>query len=123
MNIFKTIKEALIEILDIEDRDIHPESYLIRELGVESIDLLELAVALNSRLDIEIDDDEIFLKEVRAYVEESALSGKTTEEYLIGKLPFLTRDRAKEIIDDLKQGPALKVKDLISYLGWKLGEV
>ncbi len=39
--------------------DMTPETLLIQELGAESIDLLELAVAINSRFKISVKDDEI----------------------------------------------------------------
>ncbi len=119
MEILGEIKEILIEILDLEDQEITPETYLVRELDVESIDLLELAVALNSRFNIEVSDDDIFLKKFRLYVTEAEQQETDTFQYVTAKLPFLTKNRAEEIIIDLDEGPALKVKDLISYVMWE----
>ena len=119
MEILGEIKEILIEILDLEDQEITPETYLVRELDVESIDLLELAVALNSRFNIEVSDDDIFLKKFRLYVTEAEQQETDTFQYVTAKLPFLTKNRAEEIITDLDEGPALKVKDLISYVMWE----
>jgi len=123
METLDEIKKILIEILDLEDQEITPETYLVRELDVESIDLLELAVALNSRFNIEVSDDDIFLKKFRLYVTEAEQQETDTFQYVTAKLPFLTKSRAEEIMADLDGGPALKVKDLISYVMWQHKDV
>jgi len=116
MNIFEEIKKILAEILDIEKNNITLETYLIRELGAESIDLLELAVAINSEFNIDVNDDEIFLRKLRQYVTEAKQQNNDLLQNLVEKLPFLSRKRLEEIIADLEGGPTLKVKDLISYI-------
>jgi len=113
MDILEEITEILTEILDIENHNISPETYLIRELGAESIDLLELAVAINSRFKIDVNDDEIFLIKLRQYITEADQQNKDILQYLAEKIPFLMR---KDIITDLEGGPTLKVKDLIAYV-------
>ena len=116
MNILKEITEILAEILDIENHNISPETYVIRELGAESIDLLELAVALNSGFKIDVNDDEIFLRKLRQYITEAGQQDNDILQYLAEKLPFLMRERLEEIMADIENGPTLKVKDLISYV-------
>jgi len=116
MDILKEITEILAEILDIENHNISPETYLIRELGAESIDLLELAVAINSRFNIDVNDDEIFLRKLRQYITEAAQQNKDILQYLAEKIPFLMQKRLEDIISDLEGGPTLKVKDLIAYV-------
>ena len=120
MDILEEIKKNLAEILDIENNIITPETYLIRELGAESIDLLELAVAINSRFNIDVNDDEIFLRKLRDYITEAEQQNKNILQYLAKNLPFLSRKRLEEIITDLKSGPTLKVKDLISYIDFQI---
>lgn len=120
MDIFKKIEDILTELLDIESEEITPETYVIRDLNAESIDLLELAVGLNSSFNIDINDDEIFLRNLRLYLTEAKEIGKDALEYLSKKFPFLTRDRTEEIMADLKDGPVLKVKDLVSYVAWQM---
>ncbi len=119
MDILEEITEILAEILDIENHNISPETYLIRELGAESIDLLELAVAINSGFNIDVNDDEIFLRKLRQYVTEAKQQNNDLLRYLVEKLPFLSRKRLENIIADLEGGPTLKVKDLISYIEWQ----
>jgi acyl carrier protein len=120
MDIFKKIEDVLTELLDIEAEEITPETYVIRDLNAESIDLLELAVGLNSSFNIDINDDEIFLRNLRLYLTEAKQIGKDALEYLVKKFPFLTRDRIEEIMADLKNGPVLKVKDLVSFVAWQM---
>jgi acyl carrier protein len=119
MDILEEITEILAEILDIENHNISPETYLIRELGAESIDLLELAVAINYRFNIDVNDDGIFLRKLRQYVTEAKQQNNDLLRYLVEKLPFLSRKRLGDIIADLEGGPTLKVKDLISYIEWQ----
>ena len=116
MDILEEIKKNLAEILDIENNIITPETYLIRELGAESIDLLELAIAINSGFNIDVNDDKIFLRKLRDYITEAEQQNKNILQYLAKNLPFLSRKRLEEIIADLEGGPTLKVKDLIAYV-------
>lgn len=120
MNTFEKVQKTLADILDIEKDEITMESYLIRDLEAESIDLLELAVSLNSEFQVEINDDEIFLKTLRIYLNDPG-ERKDKQAYLMEKYPYLTMERIGEIMDDVANGPALKVKDLISYIEWRDG--
>jgi acyl carrier protein len=109
MDIFTEINKILMEILDLEGQAVTPESLLVQELGVESIDLLELAAALNARFKIEVREEDIFLSGIRVRQQES--------------YPFLTEQRFREIAAEHKNGeaggPAVKVKDLVSYVLWQ----
>lgn len=118
MDILENIKKAIAEILDMEEEDITPETYLVRDLGAESIDLLELGVALNSIFKIKINDDEIFLGSLRLYIEEAQDGGLNEGDYLAGKYPFLPIERIIEILNDLEAGPVLKIKDLAGYISY-----
>jgi len=119
MDVFAELKKILAELLDIEDREITPETLLIQDLGAESIDLLELAVTVNSRFKIAVRDDEIFLTRFRLYSTEAKQEGKDTVHYIAGKYPFLGEDRIAEIMAHIKEGPQLKIKDLISYVAYR----
>ncbi len=116
MEPFDTIKMLLTNILDIREADITPETYIIRDLGAESIDLLELAVALNTAFKIEVIDHEIFLTRLREYITEAEEGGLDMTPHLKQKLPFLSHGRIREIMADLENGPTLKVKDLVGYI-------
>ena len=118
MEILEGIREILADILDIGAQDITPETYIVRELGAESIDLMELALVIESRFEIQADESEMFLTRLRELVMLAEDQGVEVVDHLTKRLPFLSRDRIKEIIEDLEYGPTLKIKDLISYIEW-----
>jgi acyl carrier protein len=119
MDVFAELKKIIEELMDIKDRNITPETLLIQDLGAESIDLLELAVTINSRFKIAVRDDEIFLTRFRLYSAEAKQQGEDTMHYIAGKYPFLAKDRIAEIMAHIKEGPQLKIKDLISYVTYR----
>lgn len=118
MDILSELKQILTELLDIDGNSISPDTFLIQDLGAESIDLLELAVAVNSRFNIRVKDDEIFLTRFRQYHAEARQEGKDIVLFLLTRYPFLTRERIAEIITNIEKGPQLKVKDLVNYIAF-----
>jgi acyl carrier protein len=121
MDTLDIIKHHLSDILDVDPDSITPETYLVRDLGVESIDFLELAVALGSSFSVQIDDDEIFLLDLRLHLEAIEDRSQDKVSLLSQQYPFLPTDRIEEILQDLNSGPVLKVKDLVSYLNHPWG--
>ncbi len=113
------ITETLCEILDVEPEQVRMETYIMRDLGAESIDLLELAVTFSDRFKTEVTDDEIFLKSLRIHIEEAEAVGVAPAACLEEKYPFLSPSRISEILADLDDGPVLKVKDLLNYMQQK----
>ncbi len=118
MDTLTELKKILSELLDIEDHEITPETYLVRELGAESIDMMELAVLMDSTFNINVDDNEVFLTRLRPYIIEAEKLEKEVPLFLKEKLPFLEEDRIKELLKDIEFGPAIKIKDLMSYIEW-----
>jgi acyl carrier protein len=112
--VFEEIKRLLVEILDIGARKVTPESYLIRDLGAESIDLMELAMALADKYRVEVSEEDIFLRDISNGFSEGE------EEIWADRFPFLTAGRLQEIATDTSGGPILKVKDLVTCMTWKL---
>jgi acyl carrier protein len=123
MDTFNEIEKILVDLLDLEDAEMTPETFLIQELGAESIDLLELAVAINSRFKITVKDDEIFLTRFRLYLTEAEQHNTNKTLYIAQKYPFLTEGRIVEIIEYISEGPQLKIKDLISYVTFHIQKV
>lgn len=109
MDIFEEIKNILVEILDIEAKEVTPESFLIKELGAESIDFLELAAALSARFNIEVNEEDIFLRNF----------GNRLRRAGNAAFPFLANERLMEIAT-ASGATILKVKDLVSYVAWQL---
>ena len=123
MGLFEDIREILIELLDVEAQEVSPRSYLVRDLGVESIDFLELAVALNERFKIEVHDDTVFLRNLRLHLSKASESKADPLEFLKGPYAFLTVDRLQEMLSDLDGGPVLQVRDLVSYVQWQMTDI
>ncbi len=120
MTPFDTIREILVELLDVDPGQIEAETFLVRDLEVESIDFLELAVTLNSRFGVDVHDDTVFLRNLRIYLAEAQEAGREPLACLQDRFAFLNPERLKEVLCDLDNGPVLKVKDLVSYVQWQL---
>ena len=119
MTVFEKIQATLADILDVDAESIGTETYLIRDLDVESIDLLELAVSLSSEFNIDVNDDEVFLKTLRVYLSDPGDHVTDVRGYLMEKYPYLTSVRVDEILSDQEGGPVLKVKDIVDYVTWR----
>lgn len=119
MGILEKINAVLADILDVEASDIEAETYLIRDLNVESIDMLEIAVSLNAAFNIKVSENDIFLRNLRPYLIEAEDKGQAQAPCLVEKFPFLTQDRIQEILADLDSGPVLKVKDLAGFVAYQ----
>jgi acyl carrier protein len=118
--LFDQVREILSELLDVEAGEIAPESYLVRELGMESIDFLELAVALNQRFRVPVHDDTLFLRNFRLCIEQAGEAGKAVLERLKGNFGFLSDERLLQILAELDAGPAIQAQDLVSYIQWQM---
>ena len=118
--LFESIRDILVELLDLEADAIQLESYLVRDLGVESIDFLELAVALNERFKIPVHDDTVFLRHLRLHLTEAEAAGQPPLEFLKPLYGFLSEQRLAQIVSDLDGGPVIQVQDLMGYVTWQL---
>jgi len=116
MDIEASLKEIIGEIMDIDPENIHPDTYLIRDLNMESIDLLELGVSINHTFKIEVDEDVAFLKDLRFNLDKLKNNSNLQGKSLLKIYPHLAIDRAEEILQDLDNGPVLKFKDVVSYI-------
>ncbi|CDF57913.1 acyl carrier protein [Thermobrachium celere] len=56
--IFERVKERISEVLGIDPEDITMESSFIDDLGADSLDVVELIMALEDEFDLEIPDEE-----------------------------------------------------------------
>lgn len=120
MDLFEQIREILAALLDLEADAIQPESYLVRDLGVESIDFLELAVALNARFNIDVHDDTVFLRNLRLHLIQADGEGRAPLQVLQEQYRFLSIRRLETILTDLDAGPVLQTRDLEAYVQWKI---
>lgn len=74
--LFDKIKERISEVLGVEADDITMESTFIDDLGADSIDLVELVMALEEEFEIQIPDEEVAkikaVSDVVEYIKENA---------------------------------------------------
>ncbi|MCD7949828.1 MAG: acyl carrier protein [Erysipelotrichaceae bacterium] len=56
---FEQVKNALVESLNIEEDEIQLDSSLNDDLGIDSLDAVELSLDLENEFDIEISDEEL----------------------------------------------------------------
>jgi acyl carrier protein len=70
------VTDIVVEQLALERDKVHPESKFVDDLGADSLDTVELVMALEEEFEIEIPDEEAekitTLREAIAYVEEHA---------------------------------------------------
>ena len=56
---FEKIKTMLVEEFDIKESDITPDSDLSQDLGINSVELMDLAMRCEEEFDIQFPDDDI----------------------------------------------------------------
>lgn len=59
MNIYDTVKDIIVEELAVEPHEVKTDSRLIEDLGADSLDVIELVMAVEEKFDIEIPDQRI----------------------------------------------------------------
>jgi len=56
--VFEKVKEIIVEQLGVEEADVTLESSFIDDLGADSLDIVELIMALEEEFDLEIPDED-----------------------------------------------------------------
>lgn len=76
MSVEERVTDIVVEQLGLERDKVHPESKFVDDLGADSLDTVELVMALEEEFEIEIPDEEAekitTLREAISYVEEHA---------------------------------------------------
>lgn len=58
MAIFDKVKEIIVERLSVDEKDVKEEASFIDDLGADSLDTVELVMALEEEFGMEIPDEE-----------------------------------------------------------------
>jgi len=73
MALLDDIKEVVVEQLGVNADEVKEDSKFVEDLGADSLDVVELVMALEEKFDIEIPDDEAekirTVKDVVNYIE------------------------------------------------------
>jgi acyl carrier protein len=76
MALIDDIKEVVVEQLSVNADEVKDDAKFVEDLGADSLDVVELVMALEEKFDIEIPDDEAekiqTLNDVVTYVESKA---------------------------------------------------
>lgn len=72
-SVYDRVKEVMVDQLGCLAEEVKPEAHLINDLGVDSLDTVELIMGIEEEFDIEIDDDQaeklLTVAQVVAHVE------------------------------------------------------
>ena len=52
------VKEIIVDQLGVDEKQLNPEAFFIDDLGADSLDTVELVMALEEEFDIEIPDED-----------------------------------------------------------------
>jgi acyl carrier protein len=58
MAVFDDVKAVVVEQLIVSADEVKPESKFVEDLGADSLDVVELVMALEEKFDVEIPDDQ-----------------------------------------------------------------
>ena len=58
MSVEEKVKEIIVDQLGVDDKQVTATASFIEDLGADSLDTVELVMALEEEFDIEIPDDE-----------------------------------------------------------------
>ncbi|RKV61767.1 acyl carrier protein [Helicobacter pylori] len=76
-NLFETIQAVIAEQLNIDASQVTPEAKFVKDLGVDSLDIVELIMALEERFSIEISDEQaekiVNVGDVMRYIEKQLI--------------------------------------------------
>ena len=58
MSIEERVKKIIVEQLGVKEEDVKPEASFVEDLGADSLDTVELVMALEEEFDIELPEEE-----------------------------------------------------------------
>ncbi len=71
--IFEKVKEIIIEQLEVRENQVIPEAKFVDDLGADSLDIVEMVMALEEKFGLEISDEDaeklITIKDVVDYIQ------------------------------------------------------
>jgi len=58
MSTFEKVKDVVVEQLGVKEQEVKPEASFVEDLGADSLDTVELVMALEEEFGIEIPDED-----------------------------------------------------------------
>ncbi len=116
--ILKKVSETLSAALGIEEDEVRLESSLVRDLGAESIDFIDVIFRLEKTFDIKIPSGDLFpghLLNDERYVQNGKVTAAGLQE-LKTKVPYLDVDSFSRDPQVSKLGDFFTVQMIVLYL-------
>ena len=92
--IFEKVQTTLVDALGVDEDDVTPDATLFKDLGAESIDLLDIVFRLERNLGIKIPRGELFPEDIltnSTYVQDGRMTEAGVAE-LRKRMPFANLD-------------------------------
>lgn len=121
--ILQKVKEILVDALGVDDDEVTPEAALMRDLGAESIDFLDIVFRLEKAFAIKIPREELFPAENLMGNSEFVTDGKLTEKglnELREKMPHTDITEFEKDPDINKLADLFTVNAIVNYVDGKL---
>jgi acyl carrier protein len=121
--IFKAVREVLVDALGVDEEEVKPESILIGDLGAESIDFLDIVFRLEKAFAIKIPREELFPIENMMSNPQFVKDGKLTPAALSeikSKMPHVDLSSFEKNPDINKLGDLFTVSSIVNYIETKL---
>jgi acyl carrier protein len=123
-DILTKIQECLAGALGIEPEEVQPESSLVRDLGAESIDFIDIIFRIEKAFDIKIPSGELFPANL-LNEERLVQAGRVTPEglkTLRDKIPYLDLREFEKDPQVSKLAEHFKVQMILDYVREKLSK-
>ena len=122
--IYAKVSETLVEALNVDDDQVKPEATLQGDLGVESIDFLDIVFRLEREFGIKIPRGELFHESIFQGDPDFVQNGRVTDRgmaELRSRMPYadlsgFEHDRRLDAVPEL-----FTVALVTRYVTWKLG--
>ena len=122
--IFGQVQEVMVDALGVDDDEVTAEATLMRDLGAESIDFLDIVFRLEKAFGVKIPREELFPAESLMNNPELISNGKFTEaglSELRSKIPHTDFSAFENDPDINKLGDLFTVGAIVNYVETKLG--
>ncbi|MGN1113954.1 MAG: acyl carrier protein [Oscillospiraceae bacterium] len=57
--VFEKVRDIVVENLDVDADTVTPEASIIDDLGADSLDVVDLIMAIEEEFDVEVPDEEV----------------------------------------------------------------
>ena len=122
--ILEKIRETLSSALGIDQEDIRPESSLVRDLGAESIDFIDIIFRLEKTFDIKIPNGDLFpgsLLNDERFVSQGRVTEAGLQELKI-RVPYLDIENFSKDPQVTRLGDHFTVQMVMNYLKDRLAK-